>query len=151
MPATTAENEPIAAAAADKAALTRLRELMTRGDACDLRLVSADGEAVELPAPVLHILRQIVEALARDRIVQVTSMNRNLTLHEAAELLNVRVNAVEQLIGEGQLPCAVIHHRRTIPYDALMKYKAEADARGHAVLDELTQLSQEFGLYDLPE
>jgi hypothetical protein len=84
MPATTAENEPIAATAADKVALERLREMMTREDACDLTLVSGDGETVEAPAPVLRVLRRAVEALTRDLVVLLETYPRDLDVEDGA-------------------------------------------------------------------
>jgi excisionase family DNA binding protein len=151
MAAPAAENEPIVAQPFDKAAFERLRTMMASDDACALKLLDAEGGVVELPSTVLQVLRRAVDALARDRIVRVTSMGRDLTLYEAADLLNVPVTHVRRLIDEGRLPSTLMHDLQRVPFDALMTFKAEDDARRDGALDELTRLSQEFGLYDMPE
>jgi excisionase family DNA binding protein len=68
-----------------------------------------------------------------------------LTLHQAAELLNVSRSYVKGLLAQGQID----HHgegvRLRIDRGSLLAYKARDDQERQAVLDELTRDAQEQG------
>jgi hypothetical protein len=66
--------------------LSRVRRHVARAGPRRCRLVSADGEAVEIPADVLTILHEVTSALMAGDGVAVSPVSPELTLAEAARL-----------------------------------------------------------------
>ena len=65
----------------------------------------------------------------------------DLTIQEAAELLNVPKQHLFKLLVQGEIPFVLCT-------EDVMAYKARRDAEREAALDELTRLTQEYGGYD---
>lgn len=72
-----------------------------------------------------------------------------LSFEEAADMLNVRVEYVSHLAAEGRLRRITTPTGPAVIRAELVAYKAQDDAYRDAVAAELTQLSQDMGLYDL--
>jgi excisionase family DNA binding protein len=72
-----------------------------------------------------------------------------MTTIQAAEFLDVSRPFVVKLIKRGELPCRMVgtHHR--IPTPALQDYREKMYQRAKQAADEMAQLSQDQGLYDL--
>ena len=77
-------------------------------------------------------------------------MRMAISFEEAAEVLNVRVEFVSHLAAEGRLRSISTPAGPAVTRAELVAYKAEDDAYRDAVAAELTQLSQDMGLYDQP-
>ncbi len=73
-----------------------------------------------------------------------------LTITRAAYLLNVPRGYLMQLLDEGEMPSTGRGERRRLRRDDILAYKRKRDAIRRAALRELTQLSQEAGLGDIP-
>ncbi len=51
------------------------------------KLVSPYGDEIELPPSVFQVLRQIVYHLTLGKVVSIASLNKELSIHEAANIL----------------------------------------------------------------
>jgi excisionase family DNA binding protein len=80
-------------------------------------------------------------------------MNRPLptemTTTQAAEFLDVSRPFVIKLIKRRELPCRMVGKHRRIPSASLLEYREKMFQEAKKAVDEMTQLSQEQGLYDL--
>lgn len=74
----------------------------------------------------------------------------SLTVKQAAELLNVPYDYLTQLLDAGEIGSTGTGRQRHIRRADLLAYKRERDSARRAALRELTQLSQEVGLGDVP-
>lgn len=115
-----------------------------------LRLVDAHGQAVELPESVVRLLRGAVHDLAHGRAVTLISGEQELTTQQAADILNVSRPYLIKLLDQRDIPHTMTGSHRRVRLDDLMAYKQKRDRERREALRELTRLSQEFGLYDLP-
>ncbi len=79
---------------------------------------------------------------------QKTLEQQKLTTQEAADLLNVPEPYLLKLLEDGDLPFKLVGLHRRINLEDLLKYKEKRDKKRHELLTELTQLSEEYGLYD---
>jgi excisionase family DNA binding protein len=79
--------------------------------------------------------------------VPATPVHSGLTTNLAAAVLNVSRQYLVRLLDDGQIPCSKVGTHRRIRIDDLMAYKGERDAKRRDKLCELTQASQELGLY----
>lgn len=112
-----------------------------------VRLVGPDGQEVALPPTLLRILLSAAAAISRGDAVSVVPVHRELTTQQAAEILNVSRQYLVRLLDEGQIPYSKVGAHRRVRFDDLMAYKCEREARRREKLRELTQASQEEGLY----
>lgn len=139
------EDSPITAAEQDRPMLEQVGLLLANQQ--EARLVAADGEEIALPAAVVRILTTVVEHLRRGDAVAVVPVHRELTSQEAADLLNMSRPYLVRMLDRGDIPYRRLNKHRRIKLDDLMAYKRQRDEHRRTALDELTELSQELGLY----
>ncbi len=73
--------------------------------------------------------------------------DRYVSLEEAASILNVSEEYVSRLTAQGKLLRIARTDGPAVVRAELVAYKADDDAYREAIADELTQLSQDMGLY----
>src|ERR1700680_2911538 len=114
-----------------------------------LRVVEPDGdsEAVAIPTAAFRLLVTILAQMASGNAVRLIPHHAELTTQEAAELLNVSRPYLVRLLDEERIPHRKVGTHRRILFKDLMAYRAEHRRARGAALDDLTRLSQEFGLY----
>ena len=71
-----------------------------------------------------------------------------MTTTQAAGFLDVSRPFVIKLVKRKELPCRMVGKHRRIPTDALVEYREKMFQRAKKAADEMTQLSQDLGLYD---
>lgn len=89
--------------------------------------------------------QQLLKQLLNDRYSQTAfSLEPELSLSQAAELLNVSPGFVEKLIAGGELTDQHSTDHKTINLAELLAYKSRSDEEAAAILDELTAQAQEL-------
>jgi len=89
--------------------------------------------------------RQLLNQLLNDRDSPAASpVEPELSLAQAAELLNVSAGFVERLLAQGELQSAAATGQQTIKLADLLAYKKRSDEEAAAILDELTAQAQEL-------
>lgn len=143
----TMTRQPVAPTEAER---DQLRELVARYQdrLSSARLVAPDGETIQLPESVYHILTQVVQAMSRGLAVAVMPLHLELTTQEAADLLNVSRQYLVQLLNQGALPYTKTGTHRRIRYGDLIAYKDVRDRQRREGLRRLSRLSEELRMYD---
>ncbi len=113
-------------------------------------LTNAEGETVEIPESLRPTMQWLAEMLAADKVVFLNGISKSLTIHQAADILNLPDAHVVALLDDGTIPYTMVHKQRRIHYDDLMVYYPVWKAEQKRLLRELTQLGEEMGGYDLP-
>lgn len=113
-----------------------------------IRICLPDERHIDLPVSVINYLKVIVDALASGQAVTLIPLDKELTTQQAADLLNVSRPFLVKIIEEGKIPYIKVGRHRRILMEDLLKYKAHRDKIRKETLQELTDLSQELGLYD---
>ncbi len=111
------------------------------------KLVGPNGEEIQLPDSLYHLLRQLVHDMAQGRAVMLVSNNQTLTTQQAAGLLNVSRPHLVKLLEEDKIPFTRTGTHRRIRFKDLMAYKQHRDAERKRGLAYLTQLGEEMGDY----
>ena len=73
---------------------------------------------------------------------------RELTVAEAAELLNVSRPFVIRLLESGAMPFRKVGTRRRVRLVDVLEYRDRQDAIANAALEEMVRQAEEHGLYD---
>ena len=145
---TIKESNPVTASKREQPALDKLETLLQNQSKGVAKLVGPEGEEIELPESVTQILRQSVDYLVNGQAVSVVAVNKEITTQEAADHLNVSRPYMVKLLESGELPFRKVGKHRRIRFDDLMTYKMQRDTERRQLLAELTEFSQELGLYN---
>ena len=103
-------------------------------------------EVVDLPAPALRLLRDILDRMARGKGVALTTLHAELSTRQAAELLQVSRTHLVQLLDEGRIPCRMVGSHRRVRAEDILVWRRETEFRRREALDGLTARDQKLGL-----
>ncbi len=135
---------------ADVAALFRLLDSVAhaRRRRGAFKLVGPSGETISIPDSVFYALERVAEVLARGDSVTIVPVGKEITTQQAADLLNVSRQYLVRLLNEGRIPYTKTGKHRRLRIEDALAFKEQRDRDRKAKLDELAQMSEEFGGYD---
>jgi excisionase family DNA binding protein len=107
----------------------------------------AGDDALVVPREAAVLLAKILGFLANGEGVSVMPDAAELTTQQAAEFLNVSRPYLIKLLESGQIPFRLVGTHRRIRFKDLREYKSRDDLDRRRAANELTDLSQELGLY----
>ena len=107
----------------------------------------AGDDALIVPREAAVLLATILGYLAAGEAVHIMPSSAERTTQQAADYLNVSRPYLIRLLDSGAIPYRLVGTHRRINYEDLRKYRTEDDLERRRAADELTQLSQELGLY----
>ncbi|MEG4581224.1 excisionase family DNA-binding protein [Microcoleus sp. MON1_C5] len=128
-------------------AIKKLQQILSI-ESAQVKLVASNGEEILIPESVYNLLGQIVRAMASGQAVSIVTHNRELTVHQAADFLNVSRSFIVKLLDEGAIPYIEVGSRRRILFQDLMTYKQQRKVQRRQLLDELIEMTEEAGLYE---
>jgi excisionase family DNA binding protein len=139
---------------ASRAALEALQALSTGGgpsskETVKLQFRSRAGVSQNAPLPPLafKLLVEILKQTAAGNAVSIVPLSKELTTHEAAEVLNVSRPFVIGLLEKGEIPFRKVGSHRRIPLAGLLQYKRKTDAVRDESLEFLAAQAQELKIY----
>jgi excisionase family DNA binding protein len=140
----------------DEEQLTQLHQLRAalqqngapQDESARAKLVSRDGEELELPESVYALLVRIVGEMDQGNGVTILPVHAVLTTQQAAELLNVSRPYLVGLLKKGEMPFDEVGRHRRIRVKDLLEYKERRDSGRRRLLSRMTKEAQETGLYD---
>jgi excisionase family DNA binding protein len=117
------------------------------GGAVRLRIVDGSSrDSVNLPATATRLLVRILNEMARGNAVALTPVRAELSTQEAADALNISRPSLIRLLDEGKIAFRRVGAHRRVLFQALMKYKRQADAGRRSSLAELAAYDRELGI-----
>lgn len=138
---------PVAPDAA-RAALVQLNAILEDRDIETVPVTVGRADAVvDLPPGMASVLRAVLSNFAAGNSVGVLPMHAELTTQQAADILNVSRPHIVKLMDAGELPMRKVGtHRRILAAD-LAEYQHRRDLETKQAADELSELTEEMGLY----
>lgn len=109
------------------------------------RLAGPDGETVPLPASVLRVLTQAVQAMSRGQTVTLVALGRSLTTQQAAEILQVSRPHLIKLLESGEIAFDKVGTHRRVAIEDLLAFQDRRDTERREALRAMTELGQELG------
>ena len=131
----------------EQESIAQLAQILSR-ESAQPKLVTSNGEEIQIPESVCNILRQAVQAMASDEAVSIVRHNRELTTQQAANILNVSRPFLVKLLDEGSIPYIKVGSHRRIRFKDLIIYREQRKVMRRQGLKELTQFLQEEGFYE---
>jgi excisionase family DNA binding protein len=138
------EREPIAPTEAERDGLEELNRLLKERGPLGWSLLGPNGDRIALPEAALRALRQVTDVLAQDRVVVVRRMSRQLTVDQAADLLELPSAEVASLIDRGVLTSRTVRNRRRVHLDDVIELKRRHDGERRENLRRLSAQGQEI-------
>lgn len=133
------------AAEQERSTLDRLVALLERERSASL--VGSDHTETAIPESLYRVLLDAVRQLSHGNGVAVLPVAAELTVQQAAELLNVTPAYVVTLLDGGAMPFHKVGEHRRIALRDVLDYKARRDQQSEDALRDLAALGQEHGLY----
>jgi excisionase family DNA binding protein len=126
-----------------------LTHRLAQGEAVKVRL-SGDESSTQYPLPAIaaKLLVKILTEIANGNAVTVVGLKPELTLGEAAELLNVSLPRLVRLLEDRELPFHIVEAQRRIRVADLLAYQRKVHEDRKAMLREMVALNQKMSLYD---
>ena len=146
MSTTTLERDPIAALDTERSALAKISTLLDE-PLREAFLAGPGGVQIPIPASLFNVLERAVRGLMRGQAVAIVPIHQELTTQQAADLLDVSRQYFVRLLDRGEIPFTKTGTHRRVKFGDLMDYKRRRDVERRKGLRELTQLSEEIGLY----
>jgi excisionase family DNA binding protein len=126
-----------------------LAHRLAQGEAVNVMLSGDEsGAQYHLPATAAKLLVKILAEIARGNAVAVVGLTPELTVGEAAELLNLPLTRLVRLLDDRELPFHQVRIQRCIRLADLLAYQRKTLEDRKAILGEVVTLNQEMGLYD---
>lgn len=116
-------------------------------DICQIEIV-VDGQQMKMPSIVNKALIEVIRELNNGNSVTLIPTDKELTTQQAADILNVSRPYFIKLLENGDINFKKTGTHRKILMQDLMKYREQRNETRKTKIQELTQLSQDLGLYD---
>jgi excisionase family DNA binding protein len=108
--------------------------------------IHAAAEAIQIPAAVLPLLRQLLDQVAAGNPVAVVAEDAELSTQQAADSLGVSRPFLVGLLESGAIPFRKVGAHRRVRARDLMDYQRRDRAQRLGALQELAAQAQELGL-----
>jgi excisionase family DNA binding protein len=115
------------------------------GDRARLRLIDGDTN-VTVPVSAIHMLVDILSAMAQGNAVSLVPIHAELTTQQAADMLNVSRPYLVKQLETGVIPFHKLGRHRRIRFSDLMEYMEKIDEESRQAADELTAEAQRLDL-----
>ncbi|WP_438803287.1 excisionase family DNA-binding protein [Frankia gtarii] len=144
----TARRDPGAELA--RRAARRIGEYLTTHPGVDQDTIQgelAGADALVVPREATVLLAKILLLLAQGEGVNVIPDSAELTTQQAADFLNVSRPYLIKLLESDKIPYRLVGTHRRIKFRDLHEYTSRDDLERRRAADDLTELTQELGLY----
>lgn len=111
------------------------------------KLVDSNGKEISIPESTYQVLRKVTEVMVSGQAVSVIAKKDEVSIQEAADILNVSRSFLMKLLEERKIPFTKVGSYQYIRFEDLMTYKQQRNIQRQEGLTELTQFLQEEGFY----
>lgn len=112
---------------------------------------TAASSSIAARARPAQVLNDVVAALSQGLAITVAPQHTVLTTSQAADLLGVSRPTLVRLLEDGEIPFDKPGRHRRIRLRDVLAYQQRARRARAAGLDAMVRVSEDAGLYDLPE
>jgi excisionase family DNA binding protein len=103
---------------------------------------------MSLPRRVADMVGEVLSYFASGHVVRVSRMQKEVTVHDAAELLHVSRTHLIGLLDQGQIPHRVIGAHRRIALSDLLAYQDQLEKHRAEALRAMANDAEQLKLYE---
>ena len=107
---------------------------------------SGEPTAAELPQLAVQLLADLLNKMGQGHAVAVETVEAELTLGQAAEVLSVDRQYLIDLLDKGEIPYRKVGNRHQISLTALLDFKRRDDDNRREIARQLTEEAERIGL-----
>ena len=107
---------------------------------------STEATHIVVPSVAFRFLLQVLHELAEGNAVTVAPIHAELTIQQAADLLNVSRPYLIKMLENKEIPYRRVGNRRRIRLSDLINYKRNSEETRRRVFRDLTRDAQDMGL-----
>jgi excisionase family DNA binding protein len=112
-----------------------------------LHIENNNGVGIELPVPAVRLLFDALQEMAKGHAVALVPGESELTIRQAAEVLQVSRPSLVKLLDDGKLPSRKTGAHRRIRYADILHYLEMERIRQTKIMEELVAETERLGLY----
>lgn len=124
---------------------------LLRSEGSQAKLVISGGEESIIPEEVKQIWLTCLRSMLEGKAIEIVEFNQYMTTQQAANILGVSRPFLIKLLKQGEIPYTKVGTHRKIYLEDLINYKEKRDKQREEALDELINMTEELGLYELDE
>lgn len=110
--------------------------------------IYSNGKEMQIPYSISVVLCEVIKTLNYGNSITLIPMDKELTTQQAADLLNVSRPYLIKLLENNEINYRKTGSHRKILMQDLMEYREKRNDNRKTKIEKLSQLSQEFNLYD---
>lgn len=130
--------------------IERLVSLL-RSEDSQTKLVTSAGEESIIPEDVKQLWLSCLYSMQEGKAIEIVEFTQHMTTQQAANILGVSRPFLIKLLEQGEFSYTKVGTHRRIKLEDLMNYKEKRDKKREEALDELINMTEELGLYELDE
>ncbi|MHB1341896.1 MAG: helix-turn-helix domain-containing protein [Coriobacteriia bacterium] len=111
-----------------------------------ITITDGTGAVVEAPDQVYRLTREALSIVAEGGTAAVIEIEHDLTTQAAADILGVSRPHLIKLLDQDAIPYYKVGSHRRLTVADVLAFRRQRDTQ-HQALTQLTELSQELGLY----
>lgn len=131
----------------EKKNIEQIKQLLSSAK-CLPRLVNSTGEEVVLTESVYKTLYNVLEAMESGTGISISPVDRDITMAEVSEILNISIPYLTKLLDQGDIPYVTVGSTRHLNLRDVLNYKSDRDQNRRKGISNLTAFIQEEGFYD---
>lgn len=105
-------------------------------------------QPTSLTENLTSLMREILVTLSEGQGIVVMTEEAELSTFQASQILNVSHSFLIRLLEQGEIPYYWVGSSQYVTLKDILSYQEESLKRSYALLDEITAIAQEDGLYD---
>ncbi len=131
-----------------KIAQRLIMESLDHSMAASITLTTDENEhpIIDLPPTALRLIGQLLGMMSEGKPITLMPAKQEFTTVEAANFINVSRPFVIKEIEAGRLKHRMVGKHRRIPFESLVEYMQDMNARSEAALDRMAENARELGL-----
>jgi excisionase family DNA binding protein len=111
-------------------------------------LLGPQGERIELPESVYHVLKDVVRNMAAGRAIMLVPQQQQLTTQAAANMLGFSRPHLIKLLESGAIPFQKVGHHRRLMLKDVLTFQKKRDVERRTALNELARAEFKEGMYE---
>lgn len=111
-------------------------------------VIEETEEKIRVPLSALRLLRDVLKAISKGKMVSIVPIATEMTTQAAADLLGCSRPHFVKLLESGDIPFTKVGKHRRVMFEDVINHKKKMKEKQKKLLIEMMSADEESGLYD---